>query len=63
MRMPDTRLGESTICPVCGKEFTLTDKHSYITGGGYTCSWECFLNKVKERENNLSTREEAGTQR
>ena len=37
-------------CPICGKEFKFTDNTKYIAGGGYTCSWKCFLTEVKRRE-------------
>lgn len=38
-------------CPVCKKEFKPNDDTKYIAAGGYTCSWGCFLTRVKEREN------------
>lgn len=37
-------------CPVCGKEFKPNDDTKYIVVGGYTCSWKCFLTKIKKRE-------------
>lgn len=53
-------LGEKLTCPVCGKEFKVTEDTVYITTG-YTCSWKCFLNAVvyknnpkQESENNNS---------
>ena len=38
------------ICHVCGKEFKPNDDTKYITAGGYTCSWKCFLVNVKKIE-------------
>lgn len=46
MRLPDTE-EMNLVCPICGKEFTRTDDTKYITHGGYTCSWECFLKTIK----------------
>lgn len=37
------------VCPVCGKEFKPTDDTKYIVRGGYTCSWQCFLTRSRER--------------
>ena len=41
-------IGEKLICPVCGKEFRVSEDTKYIAAGGYTCSWKCFLVKAKE---------------
>lgn len=41
---------ETLVCPICGIEFEVNDDTKYITAGGYTCSWKCFLNEVKRRE-------------
>ena len=41
-------LGETLICPVCGKSFKVTEDTKYIAGGGYTCDWKCFSAKVNE---------------
>jgi hypothetical protein len=40
-------IGEKLICPVCGKEFIASDGTKYIVAGGFTCSWKCFLIRVK----------------
>lgn len=42
--------GESYVCPVCKKVFKATDDTKYIAQGGYTCSWQCFLDPVKHPE-------------
>lgn len=36
------------ICPICGKSFVQTEEHKYIVREGFTCSWKCFLERVKE---------------
>lgn len=38
------------ICPVCGKEFKPNDDTKYIINGGYTCSWKCFLDEAKRKD-------------
>lgn len=38
---------EKLICPVCGKEFPVSEDTKYITVGGYTCNWKCFLTDVR----------------
>ena len=38
---------EKLTCPVCGKQFVKTEDHKYIVREGYTCSWKCFLERVK----------------
>lgn len=50
MMIPDVKLGDKLVCPICGKEFKATEDTKYIAGGGYTCSWKCFLNRVKETQ-------------
>lgn len=52
MKMPDPD-EINLVCPVCGKEFKRNDDTRYIVSGGYTCSWNCFLKRVKtKREEN-----------
>lgn len=48
MSMPDEN-AENFVCPICGKDFIRTDDMKYITHGGYTCSWECFLKAIREK--------------
>ena len=48
--IPEVKIGERLVCPVCNKEFKATDDTKYIVSGGYTCSWKCFLTRVKEAE-------------
>lgn len=38
------------ICPVCNKEFEVNGDTKYFIRGGYTCSWKCFLNEVKQQD-------------
>ena len=40
----------SYTCPICNKEFEATEDTRYIIGGGYTCSWKCFLTEHRKRE-------------
>ena len=42
-------IGEKLECPICGKEFKVTEDTNSIIGGGYTCSWKCFLDETKRR--------------
>lgn len=46
----NTELKELLICPICGKEFEYTGDTKYIISGGYTCSWKCFFNEAKRRD-------------
>lgn len=41
-------IGDKLICPVCGKEFTVTEDTKYIAAGGFTCDWKCFMVKARE---------------
>lgn len=43
-------MGDTVICPVCGKTFKVTVDSCCLIRGGYTCSWKCFLDEVKRRE-------------
>lgn len=47
--IPDVKIGEELICPVCGKIFKATEKTKYIIKGGYTCSWKCFFVEATKR--------------
>lgn len=49
MKLPDEN-EINLICPVCGKEFKRNDDTKYIAAGGYTCSWNCFLKRVKTKK-------------
>ena len=42
-------IGETAVCPICGKLFVVTPEHAYISHGSYTCTWECFLGEIKRR--------------
>ena len=44
------RVEGKLICPVCNKEFKANGDTKYILSGAYTCSWKCFYNEVKKRE-------------
>ncbi len=44
-------IGEAMQCSVCGKQFKVHDDTKYIINGGYTCSWQCFLDCSKKKEN------------
>lgn len=40
---------EKLTCPICGKQFVKTEDHKYIVREGYTCSWKCFIKRVREK--------------
>lgn len=42
--------GAILICPVCSKEFPVTEETNYYCAGGYVCEWKCFLKHIKEVE-------------
>jgi predicted RNA-binding Zn-ribbon protein involved in translation (DUF1610 family) len=44
------KIGETVVCPVCGKTFKVTADTCSFIAGEYTCSWKCFLDEVKRRE-------------
>jgi len=46
--IPDIKVGDSLVCPICGKEFKATEDTKYIIGNEYTCCWKCFLTKALE---------------
>ena len=48
--IPEIQLGDKLVCPVCGKEFTVTEDTKYIIKDAYTCDWKCFRTEVKRRE-------------
>lgn len=50
MDIPEIKLGDRLVCPICNKEFKTTEDTKYIAGGGYVCSWKCFLNRVSETQ-------------
>lgn len=43
-------IGEILECPICGKEFKVTQDTTAVAGGGYTCSWKCFLDHIKRKQ-------------
>ena len=50
-KITEDNIDSTLICPVCGKQFLPGDESKYLIGKEYTCSWDCFLNKVKEKYN------------
>lgn len=52
MGIPNVKIGDKCVCPICGKEFEVSSDTMYIAKGGYTCSWKCFLTRVKDGEVN-----------
>lgn len=50
-KITEDNIDSTLICPVCGKRFLPGDDSKYLIGKEYTCSWDCFLNKVKEKYN------------
>lgn len=50
-------MGETAVCPICGKLFVVTPEHAYISHGSYTCTWECFLKEVKAKHDKQNTNE------
>lgn len=40
-------IGETLACPVCGKNFRVSEDTKYIVAGGFTCGWKCFMICVK----------------
>ena len=50
MRIPQVKIGEELICPICGKIFTADENTCFFAKGEWNCSWECFRSYVKERE-------------
>lgn len=55
-KITEDNISNTLICPVCGKRFLLNDDSKYLIGKEYTCSWDCFLNKVKEKYNGTDGR-------
>ena len=41
-------IGDKLICPICEKEFTVSDDTRYLVKSEFTCSWKCFLERVKD---------------
>ena len=35
--------GETLTCPVCNKDFKVSEDTKYIAMGGFTCGWKCFM--------------------
>ena len=50
MGIQKINIGDKLKCTVCGKEFIVSVDTVYITRGGYTCGWKCFLDSVRETQ-------------
>lgn len=42
------KVKQTLICPVCKKEFEVSDDTKYIVKGGYVCDWKCFKQRMKD---------------
>ena len=58
-KITEDNINDTLICPVCGKRFLPNDDSKYLIGKEYTCSWDCFLSKVKEKYNENDRRTNA----
>ena len=58
-KITEDNINDTLICPVCGKRFLPNDDSKYLIGKEYTCSWDCFLKKVKEKYNENDRRTNA----
>lgn len=58
-KITEDNINNTLICPVCGKRFLPNDDSKYLIGKEYTCSWDCFLKKVKEKYNENDRRTNA----
>ncbi len=55
-KITEDNIDSTLICPVCGKRFLPGDDTKYLIGKEYTCSWDCFLKIVKEKDKNEDDR-------
>ena len=62
-KITEDNINNTLICPVCGKRFLPNDDSKYLIGKEYTCSWDCFLDKVKEKYNENDRRTNADVKR
>lgn len=62
-KITEDNIDSTLICPVCGKRFLPSDDSKYLIGKEYTCSWDCFLNKVKEKYNGTDGSADLNAQR
>lgn len=46
---PQRIIGQKTICPICNKEFVVSEDTTEIMHNRYVCSWTCFNAEVKRR--------------
>ena len=58
-KITEDNINNTLICPVCDKRFLPNDDSKYLIGKEYTCSWDCFLKKVKEKYNENDRRTNA----
>ena len=54
------------VCPICGKEFKLTEEtYCWVRGGRYeyrqVCSWACFKRRIEEAPEKVTTNEKRKT--
>lgn len=62
-KITEDNINNTLICPACGKRFLPNDDSKYLIGKEYTCSWDCFLKKVKEKYNENDRRTNADVKR
>lgn len=51
--IPNRKIGDIVVCPICGRQYRLTENHKFLRGNDFVCSWDCFMgkpNKIEYRE-------------
>lgn len=58
MIIPEHKIGDKVICPVCQKQYIFSVENAYIISGDYACDWKCFMTRaktvMKEKETEIS---------
>lgn len=51
--IPNRKIGDIVICPMCGKQYRLTENHKFLRENDFVCSWDCFMGKANKSAENL----------
>ena len=62
-KITEHTINNTLIRPACGKRSLPNHESKHLIGTEYTCRWDCYLKKVKEKYNENDRRTNADVKR
>lgn len=50
--IPNRKIGDIVVCPICGRQYRLTENHKFLRENDFVCSWDCFMGRTNKTAEN-----------